>query len=217
MRFAAPLLPVVVLLAVAPSASAATLTTDSRCYQETEEVVINGSGYKPNSFVTISREGRAIGSAGTSAAGAFRVKFPTQELRGKREALFALTATDGTAAAVARYRVTKVFADFAPNTGNPSTLRVRFTALGFGVMRANAHVYLHYVRPSGSVRRTIRLGKSRGTCGVIRRTARRLLFPFSAQRGRWILQFDTNRRYRRGRPNSDFVWVRKPVQVFNRG
>ena len=32
-------------LATASPATAATLTTDSRCYQETQEIVVSGTGY----------------------------------------------------------------------------------------------------------------------------------------------------------------------------
>jgi hypothetical protein len=218
MRMSAPLLAIAGLAALAPGASAATLAADSRCYQETQEVVLRGEGFAPNRTVTISREGTPIGSATTDAAGAWRGKFATQELpRRRREQVYDLAATDGTTSAVTRYRVTKVFADFSPGRGNPSTLRVRFTVNGFNLLRRPATVYLHYVRPNGKARRTISLGAAKGTCGVIRRTARRPLFPFTAERGRWILQFDTNKTYKRATQRAKYVWVRKPVQVFNRG
>ncbi len=217
MRLRLPVLAAACLLAAAPAAHGATITADSRCYQETQDVVLNGTGFRPGATVTVSRDGTAIGTATTNADGAFVGKFATRRLRGRtREALFDLAATDGSTSAVTRYRVSKVFADFAPGRGNPVTLRVRFTVHGFGLLRRNAPVYVHYVRPNGRVRRTVRLGRSRGTCGLIRRSARRRLFPFSAERGRWILQFDTNPRYRRASQRSRFVWVRKPVEVFRR-
>lgn len=202
------------LLALAPVATAASLRADAACYQETQEVVLRGEGFRPSTPVTISREGRAIGSAMSDAKGEWAGRFATQELRGsRREALFDLAATDGNVSAVTRYRVTKVFADFSPGRGNPARLRVRFTVNGFGLLRARAPVYLHYVRPNGRVRRTVRLGTARGTCGLITRTRLRRLFGFSAQRGRWVLQFDTNRTYRRANQSSKFIWVRKPVRV----
>ncbi len=118
--------------------------------------------------------------------------------------------------AVARYRVTKVFADFVPGRGNPSTLKVRFTVNGFGLLLDEPNVYVHYVRPNGRLARTVRLGKARGPCGRITRTSKRALFAFSAERGRWILQFDTNALYQRATQKSRFVWVRKPVEVYRR-
>ncbi len=205
-------------LAAAPAASAATLTTDTRCYQDNAEVVLNGAGYAPGSAVTVMRDGAALGSATTDANGAFQRKFVTPELSGVREAIYTLTATDQQQnAATTRYRSTKVFADFSPGSGNPRRLRVRFTLNGFGLARARASVYLHYVRKGSShVSRTIRLGTARGTCGVIRQTKKRRLFPFAPARGTWILQFDTFKRYQRATSKRTTPWVRKPVEVISR-
>ncbi len=168
--------------------------------------------------MTVSKEGRPLGSAQTDANGAFQRKFPTDELPGgSEEGVFNLTATDALNSAATRYRVTKVFADFSPGSGDPRRLRVRFSVFGFGLRRQGATVYLHYVRRStGKVRRTVRLGNVRGTCGVIRRTKERRLFPFTPQRGTWILQFDTVSRYERATSRRTTPWVRKPVEVFTR-
>lgn len=218
-RPAALALTIAAMLAAAPAAaSAATLTTDTRCYQEGQEVVLNGSGYAPLSQVNVSRDGRPLGTAQADGNGAFQRKFPTDELPGsRRESVFSLTATDALNTASTRYRVTKVFADFAPGSGDPRRLRVRFSVFGFGLARPRSSVYLHYVRRStGRVARTVRLGTARGTCGVVRRTKRRRLFPFAPARGTWILQFDTVRRYRRATSRRTTPWVRKPVEVFAR-
>ena len=74
---------------------------------------------------------------------------------------------------------------------------MRFSINGFGLVRPGASVYVHYVSPSGKVRRDVRLGTAKGMCGKIRMTRQRHLFPFPAERGRWILQFDTNKTYAR--------------------
>jgi hypothetical protein len=205
-------------LVAAPAASAATLSTDARCYQETQEVVLNGSGYTPMGTVTVSRDGEALGTAHADADGAFQRKFVTSELPGgHREDVYTLTATDAANSATTSYRATKVFADFAPGTGDPTRLRVRFSVFGFGLVRPRATVYLHYVRRStGEARRTIQLGRVRGTCGIIRRTKLLRLFPFTAERGTWILQFDTVKRYERATSRRRTPWVRKPVEVFVR-
>ena len=115
-----------------------------------------------------------------------------------------------------RYRTTKVFADFTPDSGDPKTLTVRFSVHGFGLLRRHASVYLHYISPGGKVRRDVRLGTAAGTCGVIRRTRERHLFPFPAERGKWILQFDTNKKYTRATSKSPYIWVRKPVEIFTK-
>ena len=78
---------------------------------------------------------------------------------------------------------------------------MRFSAYGFGVATpAGASmptVYVHYVDPRGKLRRTISLGAGTTPCGTIVQTTLRRLFPFNPRRGRWTLQFDTSRTYRR--------------------
>lgn len=211
-------LALVAALAAAPAASAATLTTDTRCYQETQEVVLNGTGYAPLATISVSLDSNPLGTAQADANGSFQRKFATPELpAGTREAVYTLSATDRVNEAVTRYRSTKVFADFTPSSGDPTRLRVRFGVAGFGLSRPKATVYLHYVfKSTGQVRRTIRLGNVRGTCGVIRRTKMRRLFPFAPSRGTWILQFDTVKRYERATSRRTTPWVRKPVEVFTR-
>lgn len=206
------------LVSVASTAAAAGLSTDTRCYQETQEVVISGSGFAANSIVTISRDDKVLGSAQTDASGAFRNKIDTPELpQDVRERLYSLSATDTATTATTSYRATRIFASFRPRSGNPSTLKVRFSVNGFGLVERKAPVYLHYVRPDGKVARTIRLGLSTGVCGAIRQTKLRRLFPFDAAKGVWILQFDTRSKYERATFKRRTPWVRKPVEIFSRG
>jgi hypothetical protein len=197
--------------------AAATLTTDTRCYQETQEVIVSGTGFAPSSVVTISRDGTVLGSTQTDAAGAFRNKFDTPELpRDVRERLYRISATDATSTAETSYRSTRIFASFRPRNGNPSTLKVRFSIFGFGLVQRRAPVYVHYVRPGGKVARTIRLGTATGVCGAIVQTRERRLFPFEAATGVWILQFDTRAKYQRATSKRRTPWVRKPVEIFSR-
>ncbi len=212
------ILAVAALLAAAPAATAATLATDTRCYQETQDVVVTGTGYAPMGTVSITRDGAPFGTATADATGNFQAKFAAAELgRDQRESVTSLTATDAALnVASTRYRTTKVYADFDPDSGDPKTLTVRFSVNGFGLLRRRASVYLHYISPGGKVRRDVRLGTALGTCGVIRKTRERHLFPFPAERGRWILQFDTNKKYTRATSKSPYIWVRKPVEIFTK-
>jgi len=204
--------------ASAPPASAeATLKTETGCIQETLDVIVDGSGFAPSSVVTISRDGAVLGSTQTDAAGSFRNKFETPELpESVRERLYAVSATDSTSTAQTSYRATRIFASFRPRSGNPSTLKVRFSVYGFGLVQRRAPVYLHYVRPDGSAARTIRLGTATGVCGAIAQTKQRRLFPFDASKGVWILQFDTRSQYERATSKRRTPWVRKPVEIFSR-
>ena len=216
-RTVALVLALAATLVAAPAAGAATLETSTRCYQELQDVVVTGAGYAPMSKVAISRDGEAFGTADADAAGNFTVKFPAAELgRGVHENVSTLTAIDAALnTATTRYRTTKIFADFSPSKGDPRTLLVRFEVNGFGLLRRGASVYLHYVNPHGKSVRNVRLGTAAGTCGKIRKTRARHLFPFPApERGAWILQFDTNSRYTRATSKSPYIWVRKPVEIF---
>lgn len=205
------------ILLGASSASAATLTTDTRCYQETQEVIVNGTGFLPSSVVTVMRGDEILGSTQTDANGAFRNKFDTPELpEDVRERLYRISATDITNTAQTSYRATRIFASFRPRTGNPSTLKVRFSVFGFGLVRKRAPVYLHYVRPGGKAARTLKLGTATGVCGAITQTKQRRLFPLEASQGTWILQFDTRARYERATSKRRTPWVRKPVEIFSR-
>ena len=125
--------------------------------------------------------------------------------------LAALLAPAGAAAATpvqgaASGRCHPFGADFAPSTGNPQLLRVRFSVWRFGTNRS---VYLHYIGPNGHLKLTIRLGTARGVCGFLR-TGYRRLFPFTASRGTWRLRF-TNRRTYRVRPTPPYVTLAVPI------
>jgi hypothetical protein len=215
---AALLAALVTAAAGAASASAdATLSTDTRCYQETQEVIVSGTGFLPSSVVTITRDDEILGSTQTDANGAFRNKFDTPELpEDVRERLYSISATDITNTAQTTYRSTRIFASFRPRTGNPSTLKVRFSIFGFGLVQRRAPVYLHYVRPDGKPERTIKLGTATGVCGAVTQTRERRLFPFDAGKGVWILQFDTRAKYERATFKRRTPWVRKPVEIFSR-
>ena len=131
------------------------------------------TGYAPMGKVAISRDGEPFGTADADAAGDVHREVPRGRARraAYRESVSTLTAIDGALnTASTRYRTSRIFADFAPATGDPRTLKVRFEVNGFGLLRRNASVYLHYVNPRGKGVRTVRLGTARGTCGKITRT-----------------------------------------------
>lgn len=205
---------VAVMVAGAPAAHAATLRTDTRCYQEQQEVVVRGAGFTPLSTINVARNDKVFASATADANGAFVGKFATPVTPDEvRERLYRLSASDSITTAGTTYRSTKVFANFRPGRGNPATLRVRFTINGFGLVKRRSPVYVHYVSPNGRERRTVRLGTAAGVCGRITRTRKRHLFPFKAERGKWILQFDTRKRYERATSRRHTPWVRKPVRI----
>ncbi|MGH2841430.1 MAG: hypothetical protein ACRDKY_11475, partial [Solirubrobacteraceae bacterium] len=110
-------------LTVASPAAAASLQTLSDCYQERGDVVAAGSGFAPNSVVTVSRDGKNLGTAFANTQGRFTARFSTPKLAaGRTQRVYKLVATDGGNSAIARYHATKVLADFTPGSGNLATL-----------------------------------------------------------------------------------------------
>jgi hypothetical protein len=202
--------------ALPAAASAAQIQTDAGCYQDnTGTVAVSGNGFDPNQPYQVTLDGKALpgGTGTTDPAGGVAGSFDTPQLDGNSIHAYTLGIVQGANTPTTSFSVTPFLADFTPGSGNPRTLHVRFKVFGFGLIRANPVVYLHYVRPNGKLRRTIRLGKAQGICGQIRRTARKKLFPFHAQRGKWKLQFDTSRKYRRITPSSDFLYYTIGVTI----
>lgn len=202
--------------AVPAAASAAQIQTDRSCYQDnTGTIAVSGNGFEPNQSYQVTLDGQPLpnGTGSTDAAGGIAGSFPTPELAGSSVHAYTLGIVQGANAPTTGFSVTPFFADFTPGSGNPKTLRVRFKVFGFGLVTAHPVVYLHYVRPSGKLKRTIRLGRAQGVCGQIKRTARKKLFPFGAERGKWKLQFDTHKRYRKGSRGSSFLFYTVPVTI----
>jgi hypothetical protein len=186
-----------ILLAVpCAAARAATVQTDLPCYLENRSVAVTGSGFAPGAPFSVLRDGQAIGGGTVGPDGRVTGSFASGALEtGIAERAFDLTLTDGTNQAATKFSVSRFRAEFRPARGNPATLRVRFSVFGFG--RMGLPVYLHYLRPDGHSMRTIKLGATHSVCGSITRTRMRRLFPFRPGAGRWRLQFDTRKSYRR--------------------
>ncbi len=87
--------------------------------------------------------------------------------------------------------MTPLTASFAPRTGDPATMRVRWRVLGLATRHG---VYVHYIRPDGTHRRTLRIGTTRAPCGSLK-TGPIALFPFRVGYGRWTLQVDTTQHF----------------------
>lgn len=216
--------PVVALAAAVPAAHAAEIHLDRACYadpaQRADAIVLAGSGFTPNAAYQVTLDGRPLpnGTGTSDGTGAVAGNLPAPSLTttvGQKvyQHTFTLGAMEGANAPTAQFTVSKLFATFTPASGNPKTLKVRFKLYGFGLAGATAPaIYLHYVRPDGTLQKTYRLGTGRGPCGSLS-TSRRRLFPFAARRGSWKLQFDTSRRYVRGTSSSSFLFYTLGVTV----
>lgn len=219
------------LLAVAPAAAVAApqIQVDRDCYLDTvvggeriaPKIALSGNQFTPNAQYQISIDGQPLsgGSGSFDAAGAFLGTFSTSPLAGfdVRQRTWTVRVDEGANSASTSFRTSDIFADFSPTRGNPSALRVRWKAYGFKLAQADPSrdpaVYLHYIRPNGKRRLTVKLGIATGACGRLASTSKRRLFPFKAERGTWKLQVDTNKVFRRGRPSSPFIHYTVGVRV----
>ncbi len=204
-------------------ASAAEIRVDRDCYADPSDradtVRLTGTGFTPNAAYQVTLDGQPLtgGNGQTDAAGNLSGRFVAPSIgsvsRIARQHRFRLGVQQGANQPVIVFTVSRLFAAFRPSTGDPSTLRVRFSLYGFSLQGATRPpVYVHYVGPTGRVARTERLGSATQACGSLR-TARRRLFPFDPRRGAWRLQFDTRKRYTRGTPRSSFLFYTVGVKV----
>jgi hypothetical protein len=201
----------------ATTASAATLTTDARCYAQGAQLQLTANGMAPRAALTVSLDGQALryrdgSTPRADEAGTHASSFAVPALApGVDQLRHTLAVDDGSTRVHTRFTVTRpAGADFAPKNGDPRTLRVRFTLWGFALASGqNARAWLHWVDPSGEARKTAALGVTQGDCGQLT-TARRRVFPFAADPGRWTLVIDTQRRYR---VQSEGARAKIPVHV----
>jgi len=186
-------------LALVPAAAGGAESEDPavrlkpRCYLSGEEGLLTATGFTPNATWTARLgRGRRLGSGSTDGEGRIRATFTAPAYRGTsgtRE--LTLTVSDGELSASTILRMSPLTASFSPRTGDPATMRVRWRVLGLAAKRG---VYVHYVRPNGKHRRTLRIGTARAPCGVLK-TGPIALFPFDFSYGRWTFQVDSSRRY----------------------
>jgi hypothetical protein len=177
------------------------ILTDRGCYLVGQTVQLSGSGFEPGRTFVVSIDGVYLGQRTTDSAGSFSVPLHPGGLpAGAAQHLDSLQVTDGTMSAETSFMLTRPAGALITNTaGGPGSLTGRFLVWGFSLGGAARPIYVHYVSPSGKVRKTVSLGPTRGQCGY-RRTARRRVFPFSVTRGTWTLQVDTRPSYSRKTP-----------------
>lgn len=177
----------------ATAGAKAKISLDPGCYLSKDTGMLTGGGFKPNATWTAKLSGtKELGNGRTDARGRIRARFTAPEYdgtRGTRE--LTLSVTDGPNVASTRFLMTPLVAGFSPSSGNPARLRVRWRVLGIGPSRG---VYVHYVRPNGKLRRTLRIGTSDSVCGALK-TGPIALFPFRYEFGRWTFQVDASRRF----------------------
>ena len=211
----------VALFAAAP-AHAAQIATNRLCYPDARDtggqavnIGLTGSGFTPGAQYQVVLDGQPVpGGTGTvNADGTVSGTLPAPAVTQMGEEDHTISVQEGANTPSTTFTVTRVIGDFTPSRGNPRTLKVKFLAFGFGLVADNPTIYVHYVAPNKKVRRTVRLGRGVGRCGRLSSSQRRRLFPFKPERGRWTLQFDTQREYVRGTSSAQFVYAKVGVRI----
>jgi hypothetical protein len=211
MRRLAVALPLTFLL-IPAAARGAAVQTDRTCYLQTDRtnVTVSGNGFTPGSPYSVALDGATLvsGSNAIDTGGAMQGAFAPPALGDDElQRTFTVAVASDALSAQSTFTVTRLKANFTPSSGDPKKLKVRFSVAGFGLVMSHPDVYLHYIDPKGKVRETVRLGQATGQCGRIVRTAQRRLFPFDAPRlGKWQLQFDTSKTFKKGEATSDFLF-----------
>jgi hypothetical protein len=163
------------------------------CYLSSGAGLLTGGGFSPNASWTAKLAGtKQIGTGRIDAHGRIRARFTAPRYHGTsgtRE--LTLSVTDGPHVASTTFLMTPLTASFSPRTGDPKTLRVRWRVLGLGAKRG---VYVHYLKPNGKLKQTLRIGTTRGPCGALK-TGPIALFPFRYTYGTWTLQIDASHVY----------------------
>jgi hypothetical protein len=177
-------------VAAKQQAAQARVVLEPGCYLSGGTGLLTGSGFRPDAAWTAKLAGtKQIGTGSIDARGRIRARFTAPAYHGTsgtRE--LTLSVTDGPHVASTTFLMTPLAASFSPRTGDPATLRVRWRVLGLG---ARHGVYVHYIQPNGKLKRTLRIGTTRGPCGSLK-TGPIALFPFKYAYGTWTFQVDAS-------------------------
>ena len=191
----------------APAPAGPRLSTDLPCYLEKRSVALRGTGLQPGAPYTVSLDGAALGSGKVAADGTLSGKLPSGTLASASthptHLRHTVTVTGGGSAQPLQtsFYVTEFGASFAPVSGDPRTLVVRFSVFGFGIGPAAPKdptpkpLYLHYIAPTGAQIELVKLGRTHGFCGSLPLTRPHRLFFFHPGPGTWHLQFDTSQHW----------------------
>lgn len=203
-RAAAVALAAAFALVVAGPAQAATLslTGAKRCYRAGDSLTVTGSGFTPGGQTDIALDGRPLGPVFPDGAGNFSVPLRIGSLSGVRQrTVVATDAANAANVAQAQFLGSALGVTVKPRNGAAGR-RLRISATGF---TTGKRLYAHIVRKR--YRRNVLVGKLKGPCHTLKK--RKRIMPGSTPAGRYVVQFDTRRRYSK----TTKVWVRFDVTV----
>jgi hypothetical protein len=192
-------------------AHGAVLNTDRHCYRAGEPVKLSGGPFSPSGAVDVSLDGAFLPSPFTAnQTGTIAAHLTAPSPGEAAERPFRLAASDRRRPALSG-SVTRLVSKFGvklqPSGGSPAARR-RIAARGF---TAGGILYAHVVRRRA--RRTLRIGPLAGACGSLNASKR--LLRRGSRAGRYTIQFDARRRYRRNTvPRATYeVRVRRKLRL----
>jgi hypothetical protein len=143
-----------------------------------------------------------LGQLTADANGSFETGLVLGLAHGERRRTYTATdLSDPALTGAAKLLVTAVEVRVRPLHGPPGRI-LRITARGFERGRT---LWAHLRRARGGRVTNQRMGRVRGACGTVR--ARRRLLPAYAPDGRYRVQFDDHRAFRRGRRFADIYTI----------
>lgn len=182
-------------LVPAAAAQAGTVTLDRPCYVEDGVMTATGSGFAPNSNLTLSGDG-AFATAVADASGNFSVPVqvptnPSIDAKASSVVTYNLKVedfNDASQTTTVGYQVT----NFAVDRGkarSPKTTRT----WEFAGFPTGSTIYGHF-RYRGKTISNYRFGKATGPCGLLKTRARGIPVR-RIHTGTWNVQIDTHQTY----------------------
>jgi hypothetical protein len=192
----------------APAAANLAVDPPKACYRSGETLTLLGTGYSPSGSVDVTRDGAAVGPLDADGSGAFEAELTLGLGGGRRTRTYTATdRSDPALTASAVILVTAVDVRLRPLDGAPGRM-LSVAARGF---KPGGMLWAHVRRQGGGGGvKNLRIGRPRGDCGTLR--TRRRLLPANAPDGRYRIQFDDHRAFRRERQFTDVytVEVKRP-------
>lgn len=187
------------LLAAAPAAQAAQITTDRSCYAAGTTMGIQGTGFTPNAGLSLSGPGTTELNGNADASGAFSATLNTPPEgaivpTGTTPVGLTLTATESPSGTSASTTVKVAPFRFTTSKGKTSPSAIRTWRFSGFLFKPGKPIFGHF-RFGGKTLANYRFGVPTGPCGLL--TKRAPLIPAaSTPVGVWRVQVDYNRTFK---------------------
>lgn len=189
----------VALLAAAPAAHAAQLTTDRSCYLPNMGMAIQGTGFTPGGELNLSGPGTTVLTGNADASGAFSATLNTPPAAvvgatGTTPGDLKLSATESATGGFATTTVKVVQFAFGTDQGVKSPKAQRTWRFSGFLIKPGKPIYGHF-RFGGKTMSNFRFGVPKAPCGTLTKHAPGI--PGRIVRaGSWTIQIDQNKTFK---------------------